>query len=64
MGGCSAENRHVVFSWKLPGKRICDVLLEQMRESAHDVWKGQPNNEPQHVNSSPCHSLLVFTGLC
>jgi hypothetical protein len=29
MGRCFAENRHMVFIWKLPGKRACDVLLEQ-----------------------------------
>jgi hypothetical protein len=28
VGGCFVENRHVVFFWKLPGKKACDVLLE------------------------------------
>jgi hypothetical protein len=32
VGGCFAENRHVVFFWKLPGKGACDVLLEWMLE--------------------------------
>ena len=40
MRGCFAENRHVVFFWKLSGERACDVLLEQMLERACDVWKG------------------------
>lgn len=32
MEGHFAKNRHVVFFWKLPGKRVCDVLLEQTLE--------------------------------
>jgi hypothetical protein len=32
MRGCFAENRHMVFFWKLPGKRACDVLLEWILE--------------------------------
>jgi hypothetical protein len=26
--GCLPENRHLVFFWKSPGERACDVLLE------------------------------------
>jgi hypothetical protein len=40
VGGCFAENRHVVFFWRPPGARARDVLLEQMLERTHDVWKG------------------------
>jgi hypothetical protein len=29
----------MVFFWKLPGKRTCDVLLEQMLERTRDAWK-------------------------
>ena len=36
LGGCFAENRHVVFFWKQPGKRACDVLLEQTLEKTRD----------------------------
>jgi hypothetical protein len=47
--GCLAENRHVVFFWKLPenkttttkkNKQIYDILLEWMLERRHDIWKG------------------------
>ena len=31
-GECFAENIHVVFFWKLPGKRACDVFLEWILE--------------------------------
>ena len=34
MGGCFAENRHVVFFGSQSGKRACDDLLEQMLERA------------------------------
>jgi len=37
MGGCSAENRHTVTFWKLPGKGACDVLLEQELERTCDA---------------------------
>jgi hypothetical protein len=39
VGGCFAENRHVVFFWKLPGKRACTVLLERTLARTLDVWK-------------------------
>jgi hypothetical protein len=39
MGRCFTENRHVVLFWKLPGKGARDVLLEQMLERTHAVWK-------------------------
>ena len=32
-----AENRHVVYFWKLPGKRACDVLFEKTLERTCDV---------------------------
>lgn len=31
------ESIHVEFFWKLPGKRACDVLLEQRLERTCDV---------------------------
>ena len=40
MGGCFAKNRHMVFFWRQPGKRVCDVLLERMRERSCDLQKG------------------------
>ena len=45
MTGCVAENRHVVFFWKLPGKRSCDVLLEWMLERTRDVWIQDKEND-------------------
>jgi hypothetical protein len=44
VGRCFAENRCVVFFWKLPGERACDVLLEQMFERTWDVWKEYKSN--------------------
>ena len=38
--GVFAENRCVVFFWKLPWKRACDVLLECMLETTCDAWRG------------------------
>jgi hypothetical protein len=32
MRRCFAEDRHLVFSWKQPDKRVGDVLLERMLE--------------------------------
>ena len=66
-GGYFAENRHMVFFWKLPGKRACDVLLEWTLERTH-VWKGFKYN-PTHSSwccgtDLPLTLLLVFFGLC
>ena len=44
MRGCFCWSRHVVLSWRQSGKRPCDVLLEQMLERTHDVWKGYKYN--------------------
>ena len=44
MRGCFAEDRPVVFSWKLSCGEGCDVLLERMLERTHDVWKGYKYN--------------------
>jgi hypothetical protein len=35
---CFVEKRHMVYFWKLPGKRACDDLLEEMPERTCDVW--------------------------
>jgi hypothetical protein len=32
MGEHFAENRDIVFFWKLPGKRAWDILLKRMLE--------------------------------
>lgn len=32
MRKCFAENRHIVFFWKLPGKKALDVLLGRARD--------------------------------
>lgn len=39
MGGGFAENRHVVFYWRQPGKRVRAASLEQMPESAMTFGK-------------------------
>jgi hypothetical protein len=43
-GRMLAKDRHMVFFWKLPGKRACDVLPEWTLKKTHDVWKGYKNN--------------------
>jgi hypothetical protein len=41
VGGYIAEDRHVMFFWKQPGKKgACNVFLEQMLKRKWDVWKG------------------------
>jgi hypothetical protein len=37
MRGCFAENRHMIFLWKLPEKKACDGLLERTLERTRDV---------------------------
>ena len=58
MGGCFAENRHVVFFWKQPGKGTCGVVLEQMLERTRDIWKEYEDN------STDCVVLVRLTLLC
>jgi hypothetical protein len=52
--GCFAESRLLVFFWKLPGERACDVLLEWMLERTCDVWKGYKYNP---TNSGVCSDI-------
>lgn len=47
---------HVVFFWKKPGKRTCDILLELMLESTYDIWRGY---EYDPTDSGWCCMLLV-----
>jgi hypothetical protein len=49
MGRCFAENRHITFFWKLPGKRACNALLEQMLGRTFDVWKEYKYNPTDTV---------------
>ena len=61
--GCFAENGHVVFSW-MPGKRACDAQLAHVLERACG-YKYNPTDSGQpSCIGSPCHSMLVITGLC
>ena len=46
--GMIAENRHVVFSWKLSDEKTSDVLLEQMLERTHNLWKEYKYN-PRNI---------------
>lgn len=40
MRGRFAENRHMVSFWTLSCEEgACDVLLEQILERSHDIWK-------------------------
>jgi hypothetical protein len=34
----------MVFFWKLPGERACDILLKEMLEWTHAVWKDCKQN--------------------
>lgn len=38
MRGCFSENRHMMFFWKLPSEKACEVLLERVLERRCDVW--------------------------
>lgn len=53
-----------MFSWKLLGEVICDVLLVWMLERAHDVWKKYKYNPTE---SRQCtfigFALQLFDGL-
>ena len=68
MGGCFAQNRLMMFLGGQPGKRTCDVLLEQMLERTRDVWKKykySPIDSGHHSGiSMPCHTLPVFATHC
>ena len=61
MGGCFAEKRHVVFFWKQPGKRACDVWLEWMLERICGMWKGYKYNP---TDSGQCCGIDLPCFLC
>jgi hypothetical protein len=62
VGECFAENRHMVFFWKLSEKGACDVLLERTLKKTHDVWKGYKYNPTDRCH---CWVVLVQPGhLC
>ena len=62
MGGCFAENRHMVFFWKLSEKGACDVLLERTLKKTHDVWKGYKYNPTD--SELGCMVLVRLAILC
>lgn len=62
MSGYFAESRHVVFLWKLPGKRACDILLEFILEWIHEVWKGYKYNPTD--SGWIVETLVCLTSLC
>lgn len=37
----------MVFFWKLPGARACDILLERTLKRTH-IWKGSRYNTTDH----------------
>ena len=48
-------------------EKTCDILLEWMLERTWDVWKGCSRRVRMRTLcgiGSPCHSLLVFLGIC
>ena len=55
---------HMMFSWKLSGERVCDVLLEWTLERAHYVCKGYKYN-PTEGKRMILHwfTLQCFAGL-
>ena len=60
--GCFAENRHMVFFWKLPGERAFDVLLEWILERTHYAWEEYKYN--QTVDSALiCNATLYWSSL-
>jgi hypothetical protein len=58
----TAESRHMVFLWKLPGKGAWDVLLEQELERTHDIWKGYNYNSTD--SGQHCVALVRLATLC
>lgn len=66
MGGCFAENRHVVFSWKLSVKEHMTFpwsgLLRELVMSRKTI-KITPQTARGGLDS-PCNAWLVFTDLC
>jgi len=58
------ENRHVMFFWKLPGKRACDILLNRHSRRHVMFGKGIKCSPTDSGIGSPCllrWSLFVMT---
>ena len=53
---------HMVFFWKLSGKRACDVLLEKMLKRICFVWKVYKYNPVDR--GSRCMALAYLATLC
>jgi hypothetical protein len=66
MGRCFAKNRYVLFFWRQPGKGACNVLLEQMPESTHDIWKDINIIAQMTVDNAEWYwyTLPFFVGHC
>ena len=60
MRGCFAENRHVVFFWKLPGERARDGMLDRMLARTHDVWK-ESKKDSQTVMEAELGLFIVLS---
>jgi hypothetical protein len=50
----------MVFSWRQPGKRTCNVFLEEMPEKTHDVWKAYKYSQ---THSGKCWMILVHIAM-
>jgi hypothetical protein len=61
LGGYFAENRKVIFFWKLPEKRVCDVLLEQ-KLAEHVMFGMNISITQQTVDNTV--ALVLFATLC
>jgi hypothetical protein len=49
----------VVFSWKLPGNRACDVMLQWMLERTRGVWKGYKYNPTKWTTQALVHAATL-----
>lgn len=62
MGRCFTKNRHILFSWRQPGKRACNVFLEEMLEKTQDVWKAYKYQWTMLDDTgTPCHCWALMT---
>lgn len=44
----------MVFFWKLPGEKPCEILLEWTLERTHGVWKGYKDKV---IDSGQCSDI-------
>jgi hypothetical protein len=64
MKGCSVENMHMVFSWKLLGERVCEVLLKQALKRTCDVLKAYKYTQQTVDCALVLVCLVLFANIC